>query len=133
MAGLLAGEIQMIFEGLGSAASQIRSGKIRALAVASPQRAEAFPDIPTTAEAGLPGFESLSWYGLWVPAGTPADIRQRLQNEVAVAFKSPELKNIWHQQGAAVGGESSEVFSRFVKSEVEKWGKVIRANGIDMD
>ncbi|MCX7242069.1 MAG: tripartite tricarboxylate transporter substrate binding protein [Burkholderiales bacterium] len=133
MSGLLAGEIQMIFEGLGSAASQIRGGKIRALAVAAPQRAAAFPDIPTTAQAGLANFESLSWYGLWVPAGTPADIRQRLQSEVALAFKSPELQNIWHQQGAAVGGESSEVFTRFVGSEITKWGKVIRDNGIDMD
>ncbi|MEI6803954.1 MAG: tripartite tricarboxylate transporter substrate binding protein, partial [Burkholderiales bacterium] len=118
MSGLLAGEIQMIFEGLGSAASQIRGGKIRALAVAAPQRAAAFPDIPTTAQAGLANFESLSWYGLWAPAGTPADIRQRLQSEVATAFKSLELQNIWHQQGAAVGGESSEVFSRFVNSEI---------------
>ncbi|TSA13471.1 MAG: tripartite tricarboxylate transporter substrate binding protein [Comamonadaceae bacterium] len=133
MAGLLAGEIQMIFEGLGSAASQIRGGKIRALAVAAPQRAEAFPDIPTTAQAGLKDFESLSWYGLWVPVGTPADIRQRLQAEVAIAFKSPDLQSIWHQQGAAVGGEPSEAFAKFVKSEIEKWGKVIRANGIDMD
>ena len=133
MAGLLAGEIQMIFEGLGSAASHIRGGMIRALAVTAPQRAEVFPDIPTTAQAGLKDFESLSWYGLWVPAGTPADIRQRLQAEVAIAFKSPVLKSIWHQQGAEVGGESSDVFAQFIKSEIEKWGKVVRANGINMD
>ena len=133
MTGLLGGEIDLIFEGLGSAAAQIRAGKIRALAVTSSQRAGAFPDIPTMAEAGVPGFESLSWYGLWAPAGTPRDVLARMQSEVARALATPELKGIWVQQGADPGGEPTEQFARYIKSEIEKWGNVVRQNKIVMD
>ena len=90
MAALLGGEIALIFEGLGSASTQIRAGRIRALAVTSPQRSPAFPEIPTMATAGVPGFESQSWYGLWVPAQTPRDITTRLHAEVVKALASPE-------------------------------------------
>jgi tripartite-type tricarboxylate transporter receptor subunit TctC len=130
MTGLLGGEIDLIFEGLGSAAAQIRGGKIRALAVTSPQRSPAFPDIPTMAEAGVPGFESLSWYGLWAPAGTPREIIDRLQAEVAKALASPDIKALWFQQGAEPGGEPAEQYARFVNSEIEKWGNVVRQNKI---
>ncbi len=130
MTGLLGGEIQMIFEGLGSAASHIRSGSIRALAVTSPKRSPAFPDIPTMAEAGLPGFESISWYGLWAPAGTPPEIVKRLQAEVAKALASPDMAQTWFSQGADPGGEPSEQFARYIRTEIEKWGKVARENKI---
>jgi len=130
MAALLGGEIDLIFEGLGSASTQIRAGRIRALAVTSPQRSPAFPEIPTMATAGVPGFESQSWYGLWVPAQTPRDITTRLHAEVVKALASPELQSIWAQQGAEAGGESSEQFARFIRSEIEKWGTVVRQNKI---
>ena len=130
MAALLGGEIDLIFEGLGSASTQIRAGRIRALAVTSPQRSPAFPEIPTMATAGVPGFESQSWYGLWVPAQTPRDIATRLYAEVVKALASPELQAIWAQQGAEAGGESSEQFARFIRSEIEKWGTVVRQNKI---
>ena len=130
MAALLGGEIDLIFEGLGSASTQIRAGRIRALAVTSPQRSPAFPEIPTMATASVPGFESQSWYGLWVPAQTPRDITTRLHAEVVKALASPELQSIWAQQGAEAGGESSEQFARFIRSEIEKWGTVVRQNKI---
>jgi tripartite-type tricarboxylate transporter receptor subunit TctC len=133
MAALLGGEIDLIFEGLGSASTQIRAGKIRALALTSPQRSPAFPDIPTMAEAGVPGFESISWYGLWAPAATPRDILNRLHGEVGKALASPELKSIWAQQGAEAGGEPTEQFARYIKSEIEKWGTVVRQNKIVID
>jgi tripartite-type tricarboxylate transporter receptor subunit TctC len=133
MTALLGGEIQMIFEGLGSAASHIRSNSIRALAVTSPKRSPAFPDIPTMAEAGMPGFESISWYGLWAPAGTPPEIVKRLPQEVAKALASPDLAQTWFQQGAEPGGESSEQFARFIRAEIEKWGKVARDNKISVE
>lgn len=133
MTALLGGEIEMIFEGLGSAASHIRGGTIRALAVTSPKRSPAFPDIPTMAEAGVPGFESLSWYGLWAPAGTPAEAVQRMQAEVAKAFASPELKGTWTNQGAEVGGEPTEQFRAFVRAETEKWGKLAREAKVRID
>jgi tripartite-type tricarboxylate transporter receptor subunit TctC len=133
MTALLGGEIDAIFEGLGSAASHIRAGKIRALAVTSPKRSPAFPDIPTMAEAGVPGFESLSWYGLWAPAGTPAEILDRLQAEVKAAFASPDLARMWQQQGAEPGGDSRATFQAYVRAETEKWGKVARDLKVTID
>ena len=133
MTALLGGEIEMIFEGLGSAASHIRAGSIRALAVTSPRRSPAFPDIPTMAEAGVPGFESISWYGLWAPAGTPPEIVKRMQEEVAKAFASPDLKATLASQGAEPGGEPSEAFAKFVRSETEKWGKLARDAKVTID
>jgi tripartite-type tricarboxylate transporter receptor subunit TctC len=133
MTGLLGGEIEMIFEGLGSAASYIRGGTIRALAVTTANRSAAFPDIPTMAEAGIPGFESLSWYGLWAPAGTPPDILNRMQVEVKAALASPDIAAAWRLQGAEPGGEPKEQYASFIKSEVDKWGKVARDLRISVD
>ncbi|MBM3646461.1 MAG: tripartite tricarboxylate transporter substrate binding protein [Alphaproteobacteria bacterium] len=129
-AALMSGEVAAVFEGLGSASAYIRSGKIRALAVFSAKRSPAFPDIPTAAEAGLANFESLSWYGLWAPAGTPAEIVASVRKEVARAFESPELKQAWLQQGAEAGGEPTAQFGEFVRVEIGKWGKVVRDNNI---
>ena len=126
MTGLIGGEVQLIFEGLGSAATHIRANSIRALAVTSPKRSPAFPDIPTMAEAGVPGFESQSWYGMWAPAGTPPEIVRRMHAEVVKALASPDLAATWAAQGADAGGESPEQFGRFIRSEVDKWGKVAR-------
>ena len=126
MTGLIGGEVQMIFEGLGSAATHIRANSIRALAVTSPKRSAAFPDIPTMAEAGVPGFESQSWYGMWAPAGTSPEIVRRMHAEVVKALAAPDLAATWAAQGADPGGESPEQFGRFIRSEVEKWGKVAR-------
>ena len=133
MAALLGAEIDLIFEGLGSASTQIRAGKIRALAVTSPQRSMAFPEIPTMAESGVPSFESISWYGLWAPASTPREFLGRMHAEVGKALASPELKSIWAQQGAESGGEPTEQFARYIKSEIEKWGTVVRQNKIVID
>jgi tripartite-type tricarboxylate transporter receptor subunit TctC len=132
-AALINGEVSAVFEGLGSAAGHIRSGKVRALAVFANKRSPAFPDIPTAAESGLPDFESLSWYGLWGPAGTPRVVVAKLRTESARVFEAPELKSIWFQQGAEPGGEASETFAAFVKAEVEKWGKVVRDNNITLE
>lgn len=133
MTALLGGEIEMIFEGLGSAASHIRAGTVRALAVTSPKRSPAFPDIPTMAESGVPGFESLSWYGLWAPAGTPPEVIARMQAEVAKAFSAADLRTTWTTQGAEPGGEATDVFRAFVRSETVKWGKTAREAKVSID
>jgi tripartite-type tricarboxylate transporter receptor subunit TctC len=133
MTALLGGEIDLIFEGLGSAASHIRGEKIRALAVTSPKRSPAFQDIPTMAEAGVPGFEALSWYGVWAPAGTPAAILDRMQAEVKAALASPDLAGTWAKQGAEPGGEPRAQFAAYVKTETEKWGKVARDLKVTVD
>jgi tripartite-type tricarboxylate transporter receptor subunit TctC len=129
-AALIAGEVTAVFEGLGSAAPYINSGKARALAVFSAARSPAFPDIPTAAEAGLPGFESSSWYGLWTAAGTDAALIARMQAAVEKAFASPELKKAWFDQGATAGGAPSAQFAAFVVEEISKWGKVVRDGNI---
>jgi len=130
---LLAGEIDYIFEALGSAASHIRAGTVRPIVVTSAKRSPSFSDIPTAMESGLPGFEVTSWYGLWAPAGTPRAVVQKLQAAVAKAFDDPEMKDLWFRLGAEPGGSSPEEFRDLVGRDVGKWGKVVREAGISVD
>jgi tripartite-type tricarboxylate transporter receptor subunit TctC len=130
---LLAGEIDYIFEALGSASSYIRAGTVRPIVVTSAKRSPSFPDIPTAMESGLPGFEVTSWYGLWVPAGTPRTVVQRLQAAVAKAFEDPEMKELWFRLGAEVGGSSPEEFRELVSRDVAKWSKVVREANISVE
>jgi tripartite-type tricarboxylate transporter receptor subunit TctC len=130
---LLGGEIDYIFEALGSAAPHIRSGKLRAIAVTSSKRSPSFPEIPTAAESGLPGFDVTSWYGLWVPAGTPPAVVQRLHALVLKAFEDAETRELWFKLGADAGGMPPEAFAAFVRSEVQKWGKVVRDAGVTIE
>jgi tripartite-type tricarboxylate transporter receptor subunit TctC len=130
---LLAGEIDYIFEALGSAASYIRAGTVRPIMVTSAKRSPSFAEIPTAMESGLPGFEVTSWYGLWAPAGTPRAVVQKLQAAVAKAFEDPEMKELWFKLGAEPGGSSPEEFRELVSRDVAKWGKVVREAGISVE
>ncbi len=123
---LLGGEVDYIFEALGSAAGHIRNGKLKAIAVTSAKRSPAFPDVPTAIESGLAGFEVTSWYGLWVPRGTSADVVKRLHALVNKAFEDPEMRELWARLGAEQGGIAPDKFGEFVGREVQKWGKVVR-------
>ncbi len=130
---LLGGEIDYIFEALGSAAQHIRGGKLQAIAVTSSKRSPSFPDIPTASESGLPGFEVTSWYGLWMPAGTPQAAVRRLHALVIKAFEDAEMRELWFKLGAEPGGAPPEAFAGFVRTEVLKWGKVVREAGITIE
>ena len=130
---LLAGEIDYIFEALGSASSHIRAGTIRPIAVTSAKRSPSFPDIPTAIESGMPGFEVTSWYGLWVPAGTPRPIVDRLRAAVVKAFEEPDMKDMWFKLGAEPGGATPDEFRELVARDVAKWGKVVREAKISVD
>ena len=130
---LLAGEIDYIFEALGSASSHIRAGTVRPIAVTSLKRSPSFPDIPTANESGLAGFDVTSWYGLWVPAGTPRPIVQKLQATVAKAFEEPEMRDLWFKLGAEAGGSSPEEFRDLVARDIAKWGKVVREAKITVE
>jgi tripartite-type tricarboxylate transporter receptor subunit TctC len=132
-AALLAGEIDYIFEALGSASSYIRAGSVRPIVVTSAKRSPSFPEIPTAMESGMPGFEITSWYGLWVPAGTPRAIVQKLQAAVVKVFEDPEMKELWFKLGAEPGGASPEEFRDLVSRDVAKWGKVVRDAKISVD
>jgi tripartite-type tricarboxylate transporter receptor subunit TctC len=132
-AALLAGEIDYIFEALGSASSYIRAGSVRPIAVTSAKRSPSFPDIPTAMESGMPGLEITSWYGLWVPAGTSRAIVQKLHAAVVKAFEEPEMKELWFKLGAEPGGATPEEFRELVSRDVSKWAKVVREARISLD
>ncbi|MDB5806956.1 MAG: transporter substrate-binding protein [Betaproteobacteria bacterium] len=133
MPDLLAGQIDFAFDAMGTSASQIRGGKLKALAVTSTQRVAAFPEIPTMAEAGVKDFSATAWYGMWAPRGTPAEAIARVQQEIAKAMHEPSIKEVWFAQGAEPGGNSSADFTRFIRAEIEKWGKVVKASGAKVD
>ena len=132
-AALLAGDIDYLFEALGSAAGHIQAGRVKAIAVTSAKRSPSFPDIPTTAESGLPALEVTSWYALWLPAGTPRPIVDKLQSTVAKAFEEPDMKDLWFKLGAEPGGWPSDRFRAFQRSEIEKWEKVVREAKVQME
>lgn len=130
---LIGGQVDMMFDGLGSSANHIRSGRIKALAVAAPQRAPGFPDLPTSAEAGLPTYQVATWYGLWAPKGTPKDIVERMQAEMARAFATPELQSAWQGLGADTPKLYGPAFGGFVSSEIKRWAEVVKTSGAKLE
>ena len=130
---LIGGQVDMMFDGLGSSATHIRNDRIRALAVASPRRAPGFPNIPTAAEAGVAGYEVATWYGLWAPKGTPKDVIERMQAEMAKAFATPELREIWTGLGAEMPNLYGDAFGRFVMAETKRWGEVVKKSGAKLE
>ena len=133
MPDLLAGQVDLAFDGLGTSAPQIKAGKLIPLAVTTAARNPTLPNVPTVAEAGVPGYEVRTWYGLWALKGTPKDIRDRMYRETAAALNHPDLKKIWAEQGAEAGGMSPEDFGKLVRSEIVKWAKVVKESGAQVD
>ena len=129
-ADLVAGQVEMLIVTPPSVSAHIRSGAVKALALASETRHPAFPDIPTTAEAGLPGVESPTWYGIVVPARTPKPIVERLNRELVSILSSPELKKQLLLLGAETRPGAPGEFAAFFKSEVARWAKVIKTAGV---
>jgi tripartite-type tricarboxylate transporter receptor subunit TctC len=130
---LIAGNVQMMFDGLGSSATHIKSGRIKALMVSGAKRNLAFPDVPCAAELGLPDYTVSTWYGLWAPKGTPADLQARIVEEMRRATASDELKAIWASNGAEFGSLTPPQFGNFVSSEVKRWAAVVKASGAKLD
>ena len=130
---LLSGEVDLAFDGMGTSAPHIKAGKLRPLAVTTPARSPLVPDVPTMQEAGLPGYQVTTWYALWAINGTPKAAIDRMYAETAKALQLPDMKEIWATQGATAGGQTPAEFTRFVHSEIEKWGKVVRDAGIKID
>ena len=124
---LLAGQVLVMAPNVLTALPHIKSGKLRALAVTSPRRSAALPDVPTVAEAGLPGYDSTQWYGVLAPAGTQRDIVARLHDAIVRALRDAEVGKRLAADGAEPVGNSPEEFAAFIKSESEKWAKVARA------
>jgi len=133
LADLLAGQIDFMFDGLGSSIPHIRSGKLRPLAVTTAKRSFLLPDLPTVGET-VKGYDAQTWYAVWAPAGTPAPIVQRMQQEIARQFATGgELREIWQTLGAEPGGQPPQELARLVSSEMPKWAKVVKDSGAKLD
>jgi len=130
LTGVASGEVQSAFLSTTTASAQIRAGKLRALAVLSNERFPAAPEIPTAAEQGVPGIDSLVWFGLFAPAKTPRAIVQKISRDVGEILRLPESRALLLQQGAEASPSTPEAFEKFVRSEIVKWSKVIKAAGI---
>ena len=131
--GIMRGEAALLFENLISVGVHIQSGRLRALAVGSTTRSNAMPQVPTVAEAGVPGYEMAAWFGVLAPAGTPRPVVSALQREMATALKQPDVRERFAKLGAEPVGNSPEQFDAFIKSEIEKWAKVVKEAGIKVD
>jgi tripartite-type tricarboxylate transporter receptor subunit TctC len=130
---LMAGNVDMMFDGLGSSAGHIKGGRIKALMVSGAKRNPAFPDVPCAAELGLPDYTVTTWYGLWAPKGTPADVQARIAEEMRRAAATDELKAVWASNGAEFGNLTPPQFGSFVSNEVKRWAAVVKASGAKLD
>jgi tripartite-type tricarboxylate transporter receptor subunit TctC len=133
LSDLIAGQVDLMFDGLGSSAQHIKGGRIKALAVASNKRSAAFPDVPTAAEAGVPGYNVSTWYGLWAPKGTPKPVIDKMIAEVTKALNSPELRQTWTNNGSETPNLTGDAYGKFVTAEIKRWAEVAKASGAKMD
>jgi tripartite-type tricarboxylate transporter receptor subunit TctC len=130
---LIAGQVDMMFDGLGSSAAHIKGGRLRAIAVAADKRAPGFPDLVTAAEGGEKDYKVSTWYGIWAPKGTPAAATAAMVTEMKKALNSTELKSTWNGMGAETPDNWSAEFGRFVGNEVKRWAQVVKSSGAKLD
>jgi len=130
---LVGGQVSMMFNSLPAVVPQVKAGRLRGIAIASSQRANAAADIPTFAEAGLPGVEAGSWYGVFAPARTPAAVVARLHSGIAAVLKLPDVQQRLIAEGAVAIGNTPEQFAAQIKDDIAKWGKVVRESGLQID
>jgi tripartite-type tricarboxylate transporter receptor subunit TctC len=130
---LMAGRLSLMFDNVTTAVPNVKSGRLRALAVTSPKRVAALPDVPTMVESGLPGFVVTPWWGVFAPAGTPRPVVDKLNRDIISVLNSQEVREHFASQGTDVGGNSPEEFARFVRSEASRWAEVVRASGATAD
>ena len=133
MQDLLAGHVPMAFDGLGTSGPQIAAGKLRGLAITAQKRVPALPDVPTSAEAGLPGFEFSTWYGILAKKGTPQEAIDRMIKEVKAAMALPMIVAAWERNGSVVPDISGAEYAKVVSADVARWRKVVTDAGIKLD
>jgi len=133
MQALLAGDTQLMFDNLANAMAQVKAGKLRALAVTTAERSKLAPDLPTMAEAGVPGFDISTWFGLFAPARTPADVIAKWNGDVVRILQSPDVRERMLAQGAEPAPDSAQDFARFVASELAKYARIVKASGAKAD
>ncbi len=126
---VLGGQVEVILDGVNSILPHIKTGKVRAVAVAGQRRSDALPETPTVSEAGLAGYDGEGWIGFLAPTGTPSGVTQRLQAEITSFLKRPEVRAAYAAQGAVPVGNTPEEFGVFLKQDIEKWAKVVQVSG----
>jgi tripartite-type tricarboxylate transporter receptor subunit TctC len=128
---LLAGRVQIMFDGGVSALPRVREGKLRVLGMTGAERSPSFPDIPTIAEAGLPGYSALFWFGVVAPAGTPPPVVNRLSKEIGAILNDPVFKSAFAAQGVDPVSSTPEEFSRLIRDDLPKWTAIMKQAGIE--
>jgi tripartite-type tricarboxylate transporter receptor subunit TctC len=130
---LVAGQVDLMFDGLASSAVHIKGGRLRGLAVAADKRAPGFPELPTCGEGGVPTYKVATWYGLWAPKGTPRELVTSMAAEMRKALTSEELRTTWTSLGTETPSLYGDDFGRFVSAEVKRWAEVVRTSGAKLD
>ena len=130
---LLGNQIGIMFDNMPSAIQHVRSGKLVPLAVTTAKRSPELPSVPTIAEAGVPGYEATSWFGMFAPAGTPVPVLAKLNAAIVKVLAQPDVKKKINEQGAEVYSETPEQFAAFIQAESVKWGKVVKESGASLD
>ena len=132
-ADLLGGQIGLLFDNIVAVMGHVKSGKVKALAVTSANRAASLPDVPTVAESGVPGFEAVSWIGALVPTGTPKDIVDKIHTDMVAVLKMPDVREKLGASGAVLVGNTQAEFAAWNRNEIEKWAKAVKASGAKGD
>lgn len=133
LSDLLGGQTAIMFDNMPSVIGHVRAGKLRPIAVTTPTRSPALPDVPTIAESGVPNYSATSWFGILAPAATPAPVIARLNASILKALADPEVKKKLAEQGAEPHGEKPEQFAEFIRSETAKWGQTVKVSGATAD
>jgi tripartite-type tricarboxylate transporter receptor subunit TctC len=131
--GILGGQVQMMIDAITTMAPNVRAGKLKAMGTTGKTRSSVLPDVPTIAEAGVPGYETGIWLGLMAPAGTPRPVLERLNVEIAKVLNAADVKETWGKQGAAPMSMSIEQFDKFLRDDVTKWAGVVKATGMKVE
>jgi tripartite-type tricarboxylate transporter receptor subunit TctC len=132
-AAILGNQVQMMFDAITTMAAQGRAGRVKVLASSGKARSAITPDVPTVAEAGVPGYEAVIWLGVMAPAATPRPVLERLSSEIVKLVNAPDVKDNWTKQGAVPMGMTPEQFDRFLREDIQKWSKLVKDTGMKVD
>ena len=130
---ILGGQVQMMFDAITTMAPNVRAGKLKALGTTGKVRSPVLPEVPTVAEAGVPGYEAVIWLGIMAPAGTPKPIVERLNAEIRKIVNRPEVKEAWAKQGAAPMNMSTDEFGQYLREDIAKWANIVKISGAKVD
>jgi tripartite-type tricarboxylate transporter receptor subunit TctC len=132
-AGILGGQVHMMIDAITTMAPNVRAGKLKAMGTTGKTRSTVLPDVPTIAEAGVPGYETGIWLGLMAPAGTPRPVLERLNAEVVKVLGAADVKENWGKQGATPMGMTIAQFDKFLRDDIAKWADVVRKTGMKVE